>query len=81
VRLGGSVEVHGAITSSGRIEVAERCFVRGPVLCENEVVIGTGTQVGSPDCPTTISAPRIRLAPGAAVYGTLWARESGEVLP
>jgi cytoskeletal protein CcmA (bactofilin family) len=81
VRLGGSVEVHGAITSSGRIDLAERCFVRGPVLCEDEVVIGTGTQVGSPDSPTTISAPRIRLAPGAVVYGTLWARESGEVLP
>lgn len=81
VRLGAGVEVHGAITSSGRLDVAERCFIRGPVLCEEEVVIGTGTQVGSPDSLTTVSAPRIRIAPGAAVYGTLWARESGEVLP
>lgn len=81
VRLGGTVEIHGAITSSGRLEIAERCFVRGPVLCEKEVVIGTGTQIGSPDSATTVCAPRIRLAPGAVVYGAVWARESGEVLP
>lgn len=81
VRLGGSVEVHGAITSIGRIEMSERCFVRGPVLCESDVAIGTGTQIGSPDAPTTVSAPRIRIAPGAVVYGTLWAREAGEVMP
>jgi cytoskeletal protein CcmA (bactofilin family) len=80
VRLGTSVEVHGAITSFGRIDIHDRCFIRGPVLCESEVVIGAGTQVGSPASPTTICAPRIRVAPGSVVYGTLWARESGEVL-
>ena len=81
IRLGSGVEVHGAITSSARLEIADKCFVRGPLLSEEEVVIGTGTQIGSPDCATTVSAPRIRIAPGAVVYGTLWARESGEVLP
>jgi len=81
IHLGGGVEVHGAITSSGRLEISEKCFVRGPLLCEQEVVIGTGTQIGSPECATTISAPRIRIAPGAVVYGTLWAREFGEVMP
>ena len=81
VQLGCSVEVHGAITSVKRLSIAERCFVRGPLLCEGDVTIGTGTQIGSPDAPTTVSAPRIRIAPGAVVYGTLWAREFGEVLP
>jgi cytoskeletal protein CcmA (bactofilin family) len=80
VRLGASVEVHGAITGFSQLSIAERCFVRGPLLCEGEVLIGTGAQIGSPDCPTTVSAPRIRIAPGAVVYGTLWAREAGEVL-
>ena len=30
--------------------------------------------------PTTVSAPRIAINEGAVVFGTLWARERGEVV-
>lgn len=73
------VEVQGSLVSTSAIYVAENSFVRGPIIAERQVVIGAGAQIGSPECLTTISAPRICLEPGAVVHGTAWARESGEV--
>ncbi len=72
-------EVDGSLVSSSSIHLGEECFVRGPVISERSVVIGAGAQVGSPECLTTISAPRISIAPGAVIHGTVWAREAGEV--
>jgi hypothetical protein len=49
------------------------------VLADKEIVIAGGVQIGSPDSPATVSAPRIRISPGSRVYGTLWARLEGRV--
>lgn len=77
--IGAGTLVEGTIVSRGRMSIAGHCYVKGPVLSEGELIIGPGTQIGTPASPTTVSAPRIRIAPGALVFGTLWARESGEV--
>lgn len=73
------VEVEGSLVSTSSIHLGEQCFVRGPVISERSVFIAAGAQVGSPECLTTISAPRISIAPGAVIHGTVWAREAGEV--
>ncbi len=81
VEIGAGTHVEGTIVSRGRTTIGERCYVKGPVLSEEEIVIGAGTEIGTPDCPTTVSAPRIRMFAGSRVCGAVWAREAGEVVP
>ena len=79
IELREQVEVQGSLVSTKTIRMASNCYVKGPVLAENEIVIGAGTQIGTPNSPTTVSAPRIRIAPDCVVHGTLWARVEGRV--
>lgn len=72
-------QIDGSLISPGTIRVARNCFLKGPVLAEEEIILGAGTQVGTPDSPTTISAPRIRIAPDCVIHGTIWARVEGRV--
>ncbi|MBV9086384.1 MAG: polymer-forming cytoskeletal protein, partial [Acidobacteriaceae bacterium] len=75
--VSSGAEVDGSIVSITDVEIVGDSFVRGPVLAEGEISIGAGAQIGAPNMPTTVSARRIRIAPGALVHGTVWARESG----
>jgi hypothetical protein len=79
MEIGSGTQVEGTVVSRGHMSIGGRCYIKGPVMCEEELVIGPGTQIGTPASPTTVSAPRIRICPGALVCGTLWAREAGEV--
>jgi cytoskeletal protein CcmA (bactofilin family) len=79
IDLREQAEVHGSLVSTRTIHIASNCCVKGPVLAENEIIIGAGTQIGTPDSLTTVSAPRIRIAPDCVVHGTLWARVEGRV--
>jgi len=79
LEIGSGSHLEGTVVSRGAISIAQRCYIKGPVLSEKEIVIGPGTQIGTPASPTTVSAPRVRIAPGVVVCGTIWARESGEV--
>jgi predicted acyltransferase (DUF342 family) len=77
--VGAECEIDGSVVSTSCVRIAGECFVRGPVLAEEEVVIGPGAQIGAPGMLTTVSAPRIRIAPGTLIHGTLWPREKGSV--
>ena len=79
LEIGTGTHLEGTVVSRGPLSIAQSCYVKGPVLSEAEVVIGAGTQIGTPTSPTTVSAPRVRIAPGAVVCGSIWAREVGEV--
>ncbi|HEV2991695.1 MAG TPA: hypothetical protein VG759_24890 [Candidatus Angelobacter sp.] len=79
IELRDQAEVQGSLISTKKIHIATNCCVKGPMLAEDEIVIGAGTQIGTPKSPTTVSAPRIRIAPDCVVYGTLWARVEGRV--
>ena len=75
--VGRGTDIQGALVSSAGLKIAGSSHIRGPVIAESELVIGPGTQIGSPETPTTVSAPRIRISSGSVVYGTLWARAEG----
>jgi hypothetical protein len=79
IMLKERAEVHGSLVSTKRIRVSKNCFVKGPIIAEREVIIDSGVQVGLAGTPTTVSAPIIRLAPGAVLHGTVWARAEGRV--
>jgi predicted acyltransferase (DUF342 family) len=79
IHLREQAEIQGSLVSTRTIHIASNCAVKGPLLAEDEIIIGSGTQIGTPSSPTTVSAPRIRIAPDCVLHGTLWARVEGRV--
>ena len=74
------VIVHGSLISAEDLKIGPGCCLLGPVIAEHAIAIGRETRVGSLEAPTTLSAPKIEIAEGAMVYGTLWARNQGQVV-
>lgn len=79
ITLHDRAQVHGAVVGNGSVRTGSDCYVEGPLLTEGEIYLGPGTRVGTPNAPTTVSAPRIHLGSGCVVYGTLWAKVEGRV--
>ncbi len=79
--IGTHVRIDGSLVSSHDLIIGEHCRIFGPVIAEGLLIIGAGTIIGSPECPTTVTAPRIIVESGCVIYGTLWATESGLVRP
>jgi hypothetical protein len=50
--------------------------ISGPVISETEIIMGNSI-VGVPSARTTITAPRVVMAPGATVYGAVMAADGG----
>lgn len=71
--------VRASIVCAGSLHIGRNCFVAGPIMAEDTVTIERGCQIGNPDSPTTVSARRIRIAPGCQLHGTVWARVQGSV--
>ena len=79
VELRRQTRIDGSLVSTKSICIGANSIIKGPVLAEEEIIIEAGVRIGLPDSPTTISAPRIRIAPDCATHGTLWARVEGRV--
>ena len=75
--LGRGCSIGGSIVAVGAVKLGEGCRVRGSVVSETAVVLGPGCVIGTPEQPATVSAPRIRVACGVVVHGTLWATAAG----
>jgi cytoskeletal protein CcmA (bactofilin family) len=73
------VSVEGSVISARKMRVGPRCVIHGPVVAERELAIAAGSRCGTLEHPTTVSAPTIRVEEGVVVFGTLWAREQGQV--
>lgn len=70
--------VTGSIVAEGSIELGHGCEVRGLVISETSIRLGAGCVIGAPGQPSTVAAPRIEVAPGVVVHGTVWAGEQGQ---
>lgn len=91
-RVTGSVKSHGALLvgegaivdgaaiSNGDLRLACGARVRGPLVAEREIRLRSGCVVGAQEHPTSITAPRVVIEQGALVYGTVSAREHGELI-
>ncbi len=75
---GASVE--GSLISASIMQIGPDCRVRGPVIAERTVLLQERTRCGTLHNPTTVSAPNIQVEQGVVVFGTLWAREEGQVV-
>jgi hypothetical protein len=78
--LGAGVSVQGSLISGKQMVIGRDSAVNGPIIAERALHISAGTRCGSLQHPTTVSAPRIEAEEGIVVFGTLWAREHGEVV-
>lgn len=74
----GSVVV-GSIAARGRVTIERGAKVSGPIISETGVVVESAI-IGGPGKRTTVTAPIIRLYPGATVYGAVMAGEDGLTL-
>ena len=74
------VSVEGSLISASIMQIGPECSIQGPVIAERSVLIRKGTRCGSLQNPTTVSAPNVEIETGAVVFGTLWAREQGQVV-
>jgi predicted acyltransferase (DUF342 family) len=74
------VSVEGSVISARKMRIGPHCAIYGPVIAERKLVIAPGTHCGTEEYPTTVSAPEIEVAEGVVVFGTLWARERGQVV-
>lgn len=81
VVLDERVHVRGSLISSGELHIGTECRVGGPILAEHQVQIASGTICGAPHFPTTVSSPVVQAMEGTVFFGTVWARERGEVVP
>ena len=80
VVLEAGVAVEGSLMSASKMRIGANCDIHGPVIAERNLVIESGAHFGAVDQPTTVSAPRIDVEEGVMVFGTLWAREHGQVV-
>jgi hypothetical protein len=78
--LEAGVSVQGSLISGEQMLIGTDCAVNGPIIAERALYISAGTRCGGLQHPTTVSAPRIEVEDSVAVFGTLWAREHGEVV-
>jgi len=74
------VMVKGSLVSAGMMRIGANCAIHGPVIAERLMLLERGTRCGTAEAPTTVSAPWIEVEEGVAVFGTLWARERGQVV-
>lgn len=79
--IDSSVSVDGSLVGGMTTHVGSNCRIGGPVLAERGMVIESGTHCGTARNPTTVSAPTIELEEGVVVFGSLWARTEGRVVP
>lgn len=79
--LEDGVSVEGSLISARKMRIGSHCVIHGPVVAERELEIATGVRCGTAEQPTTVSAPHIEVEEGVVVFGTLWAREHGQVVP
>lgn len=80
IGLGAGCAVDGSVIAQGEVVVGAGVQVLGSVASESAVVLGPGCIVGAPGRPATVCAPRVEVALGVVVHGTVWAGDSGDAL-
>jgi predicted acyltransferase (DUF342 family) len=78
--VGPGVQVEGSVVAQGDVLIGAGSHVGGSVVSETAVVLGPGCTIGTPERHATVCAPRIEVALGVVVHGTVWAGASGDAV-
>jgi len=76
IRIQAGTVVVGSCAARGRIAIESGSRVSGPIISEEAIVIESAI-VGAAGKMTTVTAPIVRLMPGATVYGAIMAADNG----
>ena len=77
VKVGAGSSIKGSIFSEKSAVLGARSFVSGVVSANDLIELGCESVVGTTEQLSSVSASRIRAAPGAVVHGSIRAREAG----
>jgi hypothetical protein len=80
MRLEKGVEIDGSVVSGCDIRIGKECRIYGPILADRLISISEGTVLGTAARPTTVSADKIHVEPGAVAHGTVWAHVDGRIV-
>ena len=80
IALGDAARVTGNAVSGGDLDLAPDATVGGAAIADGALRLGRRAVVGRAGAATTATGARVEVATGVCVFGTLWAREHGEVL-
>lgn len=77
IQVGRGGAITGSLVSRTTIETAGDVTIGGPIIAEDEILLGEGTVVGEAGRETTVVAPRVILASGSVIFGQVNAGVSG----
>lgn len=75
----GAVILGNCVATS--VEVQAHCAIRGSVIADEQVQLGSGVQVGDASNPASVVAKDIALSEGVRIHGGLTAHRSADVQP
>jgi predicted acyltransferase (DUF342 family) len=77
--ISDSVVIIGSIVSASDLTIGKNCQIMGPVIAERNLLVGEHSRLGTSKYPTSATARRIVINSGCVAFGTVWAKERGEI--
>jgi predicted acyltransferase (DUF342 family) len=72
ILIGDNVVIMGSIVSRNDLQTGASCHLMGPVIAERDLILGDGSR--------RATARRIFIGVRSVAFGTVWAKQHGEVL-
>lgn len=72
--------VQGALFVMGDLQAKGSNYIEGPLCAGKRLLLGPNSQIGSKQCPSSVSAWTIALHASVRVYGSVAAVRSGQVM-
>ncbi|HEX7748830.1 MAG TPA: hypothetical protein VF445_08770 [Bordetella sp.] len=80
LRLQENVSVSGSVISAKGIVIGAGCAILGPLISEDDIIIGPNSIVGCTAVPTTIICRKLVVAQGVVIHGVVTTRDSAYVV-
>lgn len=80
LRLQESVSVAGSVISGKGIVIGAGCAILGPLISEDDIIIGPNSIIGSAAIPTTIICRKLVVAQGVVIHGVVTTQDSAYVV-
>jgi len=80
LRLQESVSVAGSVIAGRGIVIGAGCAILGPLISEDDIIIGPNSVVGSAAIPTTIICRKLVVAKGVVIHGVVTTQDSAYVV-
>lgn len=80
MRLQESVNVAGSVISGKGIVIGAGCTVLGPLVSDDDIIIGPNSVIGSAEVPTTVVCRKLVVAQGVVIHGVVTTHDNAYVV-